>query len=102
MGGSRWSSIGTDVRAPLAEGTSELITSAKGPSTFTLKQSSKQSVSITMNICFGALGVLCELCERLDNRLDFHHDPFWVFDEFFDAHQKSHCLAPVHNTVIVS
>jgi len=48
-------SIGTDVRAPLAEGTSELITSARGPSTFTLKRSSKQSVSITTNIGFGAL-----------------------------------------------
>ncbi len=34
--------------------------------------------------------------------LNFHHDPFRVFNEFFDAHQKSHCLAPVHNTVIVS
>ncbi len=33
--------------------------------------------------------------------LNLHHDPFWVFDEFFDTHQKSHCLAPVHNAVIV-
>ena len=33
--------------------------------------------------------------------LDFHHDSFWIFNEFFNAHQEGHCLAPVHHAMVI-